>query len=295
MAICISACSQKHHLGITREWCAACVENRGRECVRCDGDGFDDAAGNCPRCNGGGKEPLQVVAFSGGDDSTAMALKMAEDGEDFVLLFTPAGNEPKELFDHIELVREMVGKELVQPPNKPLDYWIDHFKALPSWRMRWCTRLIKILPCIEWLEAHPGSVLCVGLRADEDTREGLYGDYATYRYPLREWGWNDADVQAYNASRGVKVPKRTNCELCYDQRIGEWWELWRENPAMWAEGERREAETGHTFRSSGRDTWPAQLIQLRSRFEAGDVPPGVELNLSLFDDEQGKRCRVCSL
>lgn len=237
---------------------------------------------------------MQVVAFSGGDDSTAMALSMAERGEDFVLLFTPAGDEPAELFAHIEHVRALVDRPLVQPPNKPLTYWMDHYNALPSWRMRWCTRQIKILPCVEWLEAHPGSVLCVGLRADEDDRVGLYGDKATYRYPLREWGWKEADVQAYNASRGVRVPARTNCELCYGQRLSEWWELWRSNPEKWAEGERREIATGHTFRSAGRDTWPAPLIQLRTRFEAGDVPPGVELTPSLFDDAP-TRCRVCSL
>lgn len=28
------------------------------ECVLCEGDGFGTDGGNCPRCNGGGKEPL---------------------------------------------------------------------------------------------------------------------------------------------------------------------------------------------------------------------------------------------
>lgn len=235
----------------------------------------------------------QVVAFSGGDDSTAMALSMAERGESFVLLFTPTGNELPELDAHVRLVAEMTGAELVVPPNQTLAFWIGHHQALPSWRMRWCTRQIKIQPCIDWLTAHPGSTLCVGLRADEEDRHGLYGDYATYRYPLREWGWTEAEVQAYNASRGVTVPKRTNCAVCYDQRLSEWWELWREHPDEWAKGEAWEAETGHTFRSPGRDTWPAPLIQLRTRFESGDVPRDVELNRDLFDMQT--RCRVCSL
>jgi hypothetical protein len=148
---------------------------------------------------------MQAVAFSGGDDSTAMALRLAELGEDFVLLFTPAGNELPELFAHVALIAEMTGKELIQPPNRSLAFWIDHHNALPSWRMRWCTRQIKIQPCIDWLVQHPGSTLSVGLRADEEARTGLYGDYATYRYPLREWRWNDPDVHAYNRSRGVTV------------------------------------------------------------------------------------------
>lgn len=237
----------------------------------------------------------QAVAFSGGDDSTAMALRMAELGEDFVLLFTPAGNELPPLFAHVHDVSAMTGKTLIQPPNLSLAHWIRHHEALPSWRMRWCTRQIKIEPCIAWLCRHPGTTLCIGLRSDEETREGLYGDYATYRYPLREWGWNDADVHAYNRSRGVDVPKRTNCALCYDQRLSEWWELWKEHPDEWAAGEQFEAMTGHTFRSSGRDTWPAALKELRAEFERGKVPRDVDLNMGLFDDTTKRRCRVCSL
>jgi 3'-phosphoadenosine 5'-phosphosulfate sulfotransferase (PAPS reductase)/FAD synthetase len=237
---------------------------------------------------------MQVVAFSGGDDSTAMALSLAERGEDFALLFTPAGDEPAELFEHVSAVAAMTRKELIQPPNRPLAFWIDFHDALPNWRMRWCTRQIKIQPCIDWLELHPGTTLCVGLRADEDERVGLYGDFATYRYPLREWGWTDADVHRYNASQGVKVPRRTNCELCYGQRLSEWWELWKTNPDKWAEGEAHEARTGHTFRSAGRDSWPAALADLRGQFERGMVPRDVELTPSLFDDGP-LVCRQCTL
>lgn len=43
----------------------------------------------------------RIMAFSGGKDSTAMAVLLAERGEDFELLFTPTGNELPELFSHI--------------------------------------------------------------------------------------------------------------------------------------------------------------------------------------------------
>lgn len=235
---------------------------------------------------------MTAAAFSGGKDSTAMVLLMAAAGEDFVLLFTPAGNEPPELFDHIHAIATRVGKPLIQPENKPLDFWINHHQALPSWRMRWCTRAIKIEPCIVWLKQHPGTTLCVGLRADEDERRGLYGDYATYRYPLRDCGMTEADVRRYLSEQDVSVPPRTNCLLCYDQQLREWWELWRERPDAWAQGEAYESQTGHSFRSPGRDTWPAQMRELRRRFEAGDIPRGVDLNRNLFDDGT-ESCRVC--
>lgn len=229
----------------------------------------------------------QVVAFSGGKDSTALVLRMAELGEDFSCLFTPTGNELPTLVEHVHRIVARVEKPLIEPPNKGLLFWIAYHKALPNWRMRWCTRQIKILPCIAYLQAHPGTTLCVGLRADEESRVGLYGDYAAYRYPLREWGWKLADVQSYLRRRQIEIPARTDCALCYGQRLSEWWALWKEHPTEYALGEQLEQAHGHTFRSAQRDTWPAGLRELRQLFEAGSIPKGA--------GDRKTTCRVCSL
>lgn len=92
----------------------------------------------------------QVVAFSGGKDSTAVALLLHERGENFDLLFTPTGNELPDLVAHLRRVSDHVGREIIVPPNRSLALWIEHFKALPNNRQRWCTRLIKIEPCVAW-------------------------------------------------------------------------------------------------------------------------------------------------
>ena len=236
---------------------------------------------------------IQVVAFSGGKDSTAMALRMADLDEEFVLLFTPTFNELPEVLGHIKAIQARVGKRLVIPPNGSLIDWIRFYNALPSFRMRWCTRQIKIEPCIIYLKQHPGSVLCVGLRADEEARQGLYGDFATYRYPLREWGWGVEKVWSYLRSCGITVPKRTDCAFCFGQRLSEWWMLWREHPDIYAYGEQLEADTGHTFRSPSRDTWPAALCDLRVEFEKGRLPRGAEVDEEEEDAPQA--CRVCKL
>jgi 3'-phosphoadenosine 5'-phosphosulfate sulfotransferase (PAPS reductase)/FAD synthetase len=52
---------------------------------------------------------MQILAFSGGKDSTALALVMADDGEDFDLFFTPTGRELPECLAHIALVARMTG------------------------------------------------------------------------------------------------------------------------------------------------------------------------------------------
>ena len=220
----------------------------------------------------------KIVGFSGGKDSTAMVLRLHELGEDFQMLFTPTGDELSELDEHMKTITEMVGKKLVVPPNQSLEFWINEFDAVPNVFQRWCTRLIKIKPCIAYLKTVPDAELLVGLRADEEERVGLYGDYAHYRYPLREWGWGLDEVNGYLKERGIQIPERTDCAVCPYQRIGEWFSLFKKHPERFQRGVDWEEKTGHGFRTpgkvrddgvvlSGRDTWPQRLADLRKEFE----------------------------
>lgn len=245
-----------------------------------------------------------VVALSGGKDSTAMALRLAEvePDTDRMYVCTPTGNELPEMFAHWLRLGDLLGKRILPVVASSLDDRIAHHGALPNFRQRWCTRELKIEPFAKFLEAHSPTVSYVGLRADEEGRGGV--DYAAFvpgtttRFPLREWGWGIRDVLGYLDERGVTVPKRTDCGVCFFQRLGEWYDLWQEHPEAWAEGERWEAETGHTFRTPGRDTWPAAMVELRQEFESGRIPkdrkPGRGEQLS-FIDSSPKACRACTL
>jgi PP-loop superfamily ATP-utilizing enzyme len=242
---------------------------------------------------------LNVAAFSGGKDSTCMVLAMSERRErPDELLFTPTGDELPECLSHVARVAALSGCRLVvRSCGKSLQTLIREQHALPNNRQRWCTRMLKIEVAKAYLLERPGSTLWVGLRADEEERQGMWGDFVRYRYPLRELGWGVAQVWGYLDANGVTVPDRTDCARCYDQRISEWYRLWREHPALWAEGEAFEELTGHTFRSPTRDTWPAALKDMRAEFERGRVPRDV-VKLPLFGTYAVKgreRCRVCSM
>jgi len=137
------------------------------------------------------------------------------------------------------------------------------------------------------------AVFYVGLRADEEQREG--GDYTDVpnvemRFPLREAGMGLADVWDFLEARQQRIPARTDCMVCFFQRLIEWWELWRDNPEGYAQGEAWEAQTGYTFRSDGRDSWPAALKDLRVEFEKGRVPRETRK-----DAINGMKCRVCRM
>jgi hypothetical protein len=137
---------------------------------------------------------------------------------------------------------------------------------------------------------NPDFRLSVGLRVDEETRDGIYGlPEHRYWFPFREWGWGLADIEHVLRENDVEVPARTDCAVCPYQRLGEWWRLWRDWPDLWAQGEAWEEQTGHTFRNASRDTWPASMKGLRKRFENGSKPRGAD------SGEAGARCRVCTL
>ncbi len=238
-----------------------------------------------------------VVALSGGKDSTAMALRLAEvEPRDYIYICTPTGNEPPEMFAHWRALGERLEKPIIPVIGGSLAGKIEEWGALPNWRQRWCTRVLKIEPYAAWLMQHSPCVSYVGLRADEEEREG--GDYrdvpnVTMDFPLRRWGWGLDEVLGYLADIGQSIPTRTDCMVCFFQRLGEWWELWKNNPEAYAEGVRWEKLTGHTFRSPGRDTWPASLEDLAAEFCTGRVPRGVELQRNLFGPVT--QCRVCRM
>lgn len=229
-----------------------------------------------------------------------MALRLAEllPSTPWRYVCTPTGDELPDVLAHWERLECLLGARIEHVTHRlDLNQLIAEMDALPNWRQRWCTRLLKIETAQAWYARNAPCVAYVGLRADEPERKGgIFGDAVEQCYPLREWGWRLADVQRYLVQRGVRVPKRTDCARCPYQRLGDWWELWKEHPERYASAESQEASTGHTFRSPQRDTWPASLAALRDRFERGDVPTGVDVNLDLFEDDDAPgACRACTL
>ena len=231
-----------------------------------------------------------IVALSGGKDSTAMALRLAEvEPREYIYVCTPTGNELPDMKAHWEALSARLGRPIVSPPGSTLEGLIQIQNALPNFRMRWCTRLIKIKPFEHFIRQHTPCTVYVGIRADETgDREGV--DYETIpgvtrRFPMDEWGWGLQDVIDYLQAVGQGIPERTDCGWCFYQTLYEWYLLWRDYRETWLLGEYYEDFTGHTFRSPQRDTWPAAMKGLRARFESGEVPK----------DRRKKRAAMCSV
>lgn len=245
---------------------------------------------------------LHVIALSGGDDSSLMSVLLKErEPRPYNYVCTPTGNELPEMFDHWRKLGEILGKPVMPIMHRTgLKGIIRDQRMLPNFRARFCTRIAKIEPYRAFLirEAALGPVVSyVGLRADEEGRAGgAYGDIkgVEMRFPLREWGYTDPMVLADLAEREISIPDRTDCAVCYHQRIGEWFRLWMLYPEFFDEGIELEDEMGATFRTPGRDSWPSSLRELKAEFESGRVPVS-SLDRMKRERMNAGACRVCSL
>jgi hypothetical protein len=245
---------------------------------------------------------LHVVALSGGHDSTALALLLREQnpGTPYNYICTPTGNELPEMFAHWLSLGERLGRRLVPIMAGTLHGTIRREKMLPNFRARFCTRILKIEPYRKFLieQAALGPIVSyVGLRADEEGRAGgAYGDIdgVEMKFPLRDMGFAERDVQATLTRFGVRCPDRTDCGDCYHQRLGEWYEYWLNHRAAAMEAVALEKEMGGTYRTPGRDAWPTALEDLFAAFERGRVPT-ISLNRMARERMQVGACRVCTL
>lgn len=242
-----------------------------------------------------------VVGLSGGKDSTALALCLREiEPRDYEYICTPTGHELPDMIAWWSKLEIMLGKPIIRITNKDrtLADLVNIHNAVPNNRQRWCTRQLKIEPTIAWCVRNKPVTLYVGLRADEDEREGIYGDLVHSDFPFRRWGWDLDDVWFYLDQKGLAdlafrrgvpggIPIRTDCYDCYAQKIKEWHALWQDHPDLYEAACKREDQTGHTYRSPTRDTWPTGLRDMAKEFAAGRKIRRMS--------EPKKSCRVCSL
>lgn len=249
-----------------------------------------------------GTEPWHVVGLSGGKDSTAMALRLREVNPTvpYRFVITPTGNELPEMNAHWALLEDLLGEDLLRVPNRGLEDLMEAQEMLPSTLRRWCTRMVKVVPVVALYARLPrGSGAYVGLRADEPTREGIYGSSVIQRFPLREWGWGLSEVLGYLERLGVKVPRRTDCAWCPFQSADDWFQLWRDHPTVYAQAEAWEEKLQHTFRSptAKLGTWAVSLKDMRAQFESGKITREERKRLRQIaeGDEPEEACRVCRM
>ena len=201
-----------------------------------------------------------ILSLSGGKDSTALAVYMRDRVPQMEYIFCDTGKELPETYDYINKIEALLGKPIVRlNSGYSFDHWLQVYSGfLPSARMRWCTKELKLKP----FERYCGDDVVysyIGLRADEN-RQG----YISHKpniipvYPFREDGVNKAEVFRILEESGLGIPPyyqwrtRSGCYFCFFQRKAEWVGLKNNHPELFEKAKTYEKSSTPTGR---RYTW----------------------------------------
>lgn len=251
------------------------------------------------------KPKLHVVSFSGGKDSTAMLLRMIEEGYPIdIILYCDVGLDWSEMNDHIDKVEEYIGRKItVIKSEKDFMWWatekavVGRIKAnkgkpthygygWPGPRIRWCTRHLKIDVIdryLKHLREKYELVQYVGIAADEPKRIK-----ADKNYPLVTWGMTEADCLKYCYDRGFtwgglyEHKNRVSCWCCPLQAFKDLRYLYDNRSELWDKLKEMDDAISKTkypnFRAGVR------LTDIERRFEVEDefIAQGKKLRTKEF-------------
>ncbi|MFD3714305.1 hypothetical protein [Streptomyces sp. NPDC058677] len=247
-------------------------------------------------------EITRVVQLGGGITSWATARIVVEryGAANTVLLFADVKAEHPDLYRFNDDVSKSLGLPIttVADGRTPIEANRDA-KFLGNSRLAPCSKLLKQVPCREWLTAHcdpARTVLYVGIDAYEIGRvPGVRAGWAPWpvEFPLIEPPYYDKDHWLAEARRiGLEVPEmyrlgypHNNCHGgCVRGGVAYWAHTLKTFPAVFAEHE--QAESGFrtdggksaTYLTETRDgvKRPLPLVELRHRVEAADADqPGL--------------------
>lgn len=248
------------------------------------------------------KAIFNVVSYSGGKDSTAMLLKMIEEGIQIdCIMFCDTGLEFPQMYEHIDRIERETGLGItrVKPDmdfeylmfDKPINrkdgsaikikYGADQTgHGWPGSIMRWCTKALKDAPRERFLKAFKPYYemrYYVGIAADEQKRLGRKTNQnPEHIHPLVDWGMTEVDCLEYCYSRGYdwgglyELFDRVSCWCCPLQSLDELRKLRANFPDLWEQLKEWDDRNFRTFRAD----YTVRELEKRFMFEDERIRAG---------------------
>ena len=186
------------------------------------------------------KPVRHVLGISGGKDSAALAVLLHREVPEMEYFFCDTGEELPETYAFLDRVEARLGIKIRRlQAERGFQHWMAVYRGvLPSPKMRWCTKQMKIVPLEEFI-GDDKAISYIGIRADEN-REGYVSTKPniTASFPFRDRGLVKADILRLLQDSGLGLPDyyrwrtRSGCYFCFFQRKIEWVRLYDEHPAL---------------------------------------------------------------
>jgi hypothetical protein len=226
----------------------------------------------------GSKEDVYICPVSGGADSTALAilLRLLFPGTYFHFVFTDTKAELPEIYDSLDRLEKFLQQPITRiTPTKGLFELIeqDFNGFLPSYKERWCTRILKAQGFAAFLEQFKNSkaYIMVGIRSDESERLAFTMDGCETEMPFVDMGLKREDIfQILMDTIGIpsfyKFRTRSGCTTCFYQRRSELVSLREFHPIHFHAGKKYEKlserdtvrhQVSHSLRSEVGWFWPS--------------------------------------
>ncbi|MFO0130284.1 MAG: phosphoadenosine phosphosulfate reductase family protein [Pseudanabaena sp.] len=258
-----------------------------------------------------------ILGLSGGKDSTALAILMHKEVPQMEYFFCDTGKELPETYEYLERVKARLGIKIEYlNAERDFDHWLEVFNGvLPSPRVRWCTRKLKIEP-LEKFVGDDRAISYIGIRADEN-REGYVSAQPNIHpiYPFKDRGLVKADILSILDESGIGLPSyyewrsRSGCSFCFFQRKYEWVKLAEKHPEEFAQAiaYERDHKDGRTYTWTQGETLleliarKDQVIADHEKAIAKEKKTSPKLSLaevleSVLDDEDDEMpCLACHL
>lgn len=262
-----------------------------------------------------------ILSLSGGKDSTALAIYMRDRVEQMEYVFCDTQKELPETYEFLERVEAYLGKPIHRlNATRGFDHWLELYGGyLPSSRMRWCTKMLKLKPFEAFVGEEP-VMSYIAIRADEGNREGYISKKPniTAVYPFKEAGIVEADVYRILEESGLGLPKyyewrtRSGCYFCFFQRKAEWVGLMERHPEYFElakQYEKIDEKEGIRYTWNERESLselsdPARIEEIKSKHREDmnsqrQAAPGRKLyqilGTVLDDEDDTEPCTICHL
>lgn len=250
-------------------------------------------------------EKYRVVSFSGGKDSTAMLLRLIEQGEPInEVVWCDTYKEFPAMYRHVQKIKavaEAAGikftelksdvsfdylmfekpvkrkkKDINEKYNNPLGFsWADP-------KLRWCTRALKvdvINKYLSHLHKQYDVIQYTGIAADELFRLERKAN-AEHIHPLVQWNWTEQMCLEYCYSKGYdweglyKLFDRVSCWCCPLQSLDNLRTLRKSFPDLWEELRQMDKRTWRNFRAD----YTVEQLETRFALEDKRTAQGLTIN-----------------